>query len=93
MNKHYQKCYRLERKLVNKLKKTCQFVCRTAGSHSPFDVIAIDMDKIYLIQCKSGKLAKTDEKKAIDKMPKLPVTAIISCNIYDGKKMKMMFSW
>jgi len=54
-NKNYEKGRRKEYKVCEKLKQEgCEIAQRTAGSHSPFDVIGIDLnDKVIkLIQAK-----------------------------------------
>ena len=73
MNKHYMKGYRKERNLVNAAKALGCLAFRSAGSHSPVDVIIIDSKQhmIHLIQAKAGDLSeaeKTRIKKANDKL-------------------------
>ena len=53
----YRKGRRLEYKVVNQLRKDGFLAFRSAGSHSPIDVIGIHAVKkeIRLIQCKAGK--------------------------------------
>lgn len=54
-NKNYEKGRRKEYKVCEQLKKEgFDIVQRTAGSHSPIDIIAIDLTckVIKLIQCK-----------------------------------------
>lgn len=67
VNKNYIKGRRLEYEVMQELKFIgFDIIARTAGSHSPFDVIAIRSDKdthiIKFIQCKSGK-AKLSKKE------------------------------
>ena len=59
-NKSYQKGYRLERQLVNEARKQGLIAARTAGSHSPFDVVIIDPNNhtIRFIQAKAKKLSQ-----------------------------------
>lgn len=60
-NKNYIKGRRKEYKVCCDFRKMgFTIVQRTAGSHSPFDVIAIDLNnrKIKLIQCKPDSLSK-----------------------------------
>ncbi len=55
-NKQYQRGYRVENKLVNSLKKHgWKFAARTAGSHSPADVVAVTDSSIVFFQCKTNK--------------------------------------
>lgn len=72
MNKNYQKGYRLERKIMNLYKKYNIFSTRTAGSHSPFDVIAISHNNLLLIQCKNRKGTKQDVEKLQEIRKKIP---------------------
>ena len=54
-NKHYIKGYKKEQRIVNNLKKLgFDIAQRTAGSHSPIDIIAVHRKtkKICLIQAK-----------------------------------------
>lgn len=55
-NKNYQRGYRVENKLVNSLKRAgWTFAARTAGSHSPADVIGITGNNVVFFQCKTNK--------------------------------------
>lgn len=64
MNKNYRKGYVFENRLVNDLKKQgCQFVVRTAGSHSQYDIVAIKDETLFLIQCKANELRPSELKK------------------------------
>jgi Holliday junction resolvase len=53
----YQRGYKRELDMVKKLKRSKRFhtVLRSAGSRSPFDVVAFSKSKIFLIQVKTGK--------------------------------------
>jgi Holliday junction resolvase len=53
-NKNYKRGYEKERKLVFNARKEGMTAFRSAGSHSPIDVIIIDHEQriIKLIQCK-----------------------------------------
>ena len=62
MNKNYQRGVRLEREVVNIFKANGYIAQRTAGSHSPYDVVLIkessDTKKIVFVafvQCKVKK--------------------------------------
>ena len=59
-NKNYEKGRRKEYKICNIMKKLgYQIAQRTAGSHSPFDIIAINWltNDIKLIQCKPDTMS------------------------------------
>lgn len=64
-NKNYLKGRRKEYKICNNLKAKGYIAQRTAGSHSPFDVIAIDTKTriIYLIQAKPDSMSENLKKK------------------------------
>jgi|GEM_PF-2411680 len=66
-NDHYKKGARKEYKVMQDERENGCIAFRTAGSHSPFDVISIDSSKkiIKLIQCKrtlSEKMSYIDPK-------------------------------
>lgn len=65
VNRRYRKGYEYERKLVNKERDKGNVSFRSAGSHSPIDVISIDHrnKRIELVQAKAGE-SYTDSKKA-----------------------------
>ena len=61
-NKNYLRGVRLEREVVNLFKENGWIAQRTAGSHSPFDVVLVkesdDLKKIVFVafvQCKTKK--------------------------------------
>ena len=65
-NKHYIKGIKKEYKIVNQLKdEGWDIVQRTAGSHSPIDVIAINkkLRVIRLIQSKPNNFPQSQEDK------------------------------
>lgn len=66
---NYQKGVKLERKLVNKARSEGKIAFRSAGSHSPIDVVIIDTENrvIQLIQCKKGALSSKDRKEVVDR--------------------------
>jgi len=53
MRSRYKRGYEIERRAINELKRLGYLAVRTAGSHSPFDVIAINECEVRLIQVKS----------------------------------------
>lgn len=60
MNKNYQKGRRKEYSVKWKLEELGMIAFRSAGSHSPIDVIGIDPERklIKLIQCKPESMSK-----------------------------------
>tara|TARA_Y100000310_G_scaffold72973_1_gene69135 strand:+ start:388 stop:585 length:198 start_codon:yes stop_codon:yes gene_type:complete len=59
-NKNYLRGVRLEREVVNLFKENGWEAVRTAGSHSPYDVVLIKHDKtvkkvlfVAFVQCKT----------------------------------------
>ena len=58
MNKNYQKGVRLERKLVNQARNKELIAFRSAGSHSPIDVVILSpkTKRVWFIQAKAKKL-------------------------------------
>ena len=64
-NKHYMKGYRKERKLVNEARAEGYLAFRSAGSHSPVDVVIVRQHggTIDLIQCKSDNISVSKRKK------------------------------
>ena len=74
VNKAYKRGAEKERKIVNKAKEEDGVIAlRSAGSHSPIDVIIIDTlnKKISLIQCKHTlKLRGDIEPKLKEKLEK-----------------------
>ena len=65
MNKAYRKGYRKENKIVNIEKEKGCIAFRSAGSHSPVDVVSIDHKRgiITLIQCKPDSMPDSQRKK------------------------------
>lgn len=72
-NKHYEKGRRKEYKVVNMMREKGYLAQRTAGSHSPFDVIAInpDIQDIRLIQVKPDSMPESEKEKIEEKNKKL----------------------
>jgi len=67
-NKNYVKGRRKEYALVHDYKaQGCDIAFRSAGSHSPIDVVAIDKTKkiIYLIQAKPDNMNETNKRKLL----------------------------
>ena len=63
-NKNYQRGVRLEREVMNIFKAKGYIAQRTAGSHSPFDVVLVKENKdkkicfVAFVQCKVKKKSK-----------------------------------
>jgi Holliday junction resolvase len=55
-NNNYKRGYITERRCVLELKEAGYMAIRTAGSHSPWDVIAVRGDGVRLIQIKRSKV-------------------------------------
>lgn len=64
-NKKYLKGVRLERAIVNKAKAKGLISFRSAGSHSPIDVVVIakNQKRIIFVQGKANKSHKVNAKK------------------------------
>ena len=67
-NKNYIKGVRKERKLVNQAKDNGLIAFRSAGSHSPIDVVIIDKQtkKITLIQAKPKSMSENKKKELFE---------------------------
>lgn len=59
-NAMYKRGYGFENRILNKLKDAGYEGLRSAGSHSPVDIVVWDWNKTFLIQCKHSN------KKDID---------------------------
>jgi len=72
-NKNYIKGRRKEYLWVNKMKELGFIAQRTAGSHSPVDVIAINPEtkQIKLIQCKPDSMNAHQQQKIRNENKKL----------------------
>lgn len=79
-NKNYVNGRRKEYKIVNSFKEKGNIAFRSAGSHSPIDVIAINEKerKIFLIQCKSGNITDKKIKEISKKHEKLNGLFLVS---------------
>ena len=68
MINRYAKGANFERRVVKRLLelKSCRVAFRTAGSHSPIDVVAVFPEHTALIQCKTGgKISNADVLKLL----------------------------
>jgi len=72
-NKYYIKGYKKENKIVNQEKALGRVAFRSAGSHSPIDVVSIDTDSmiIRLIQAKTYELSELEKKRIFEETNKL----------------------
>jgi Holliday junction resolvase len=67
MNKYYKRGADFEREVMQELSNDgCVFVCRSAGSHSLIDVIGVDFEECYFVQCKFVNKAKSFAKELSD---------------------------
>jgi len=66
-NKNYLKGVRKERKLVNNARAEGKLSFRSAGSHSPIDVVIIDKKEkiIEFIQCKPDNMSNNAKLRLI----------------------------
>lgn len=78
MGRSYEKGRRFEYLVKEKLEQAGYMVIRSAGSHSPFDLVAVGKEDIMFIQCKNSvgraELMKTMEKLRKIKNKFFPVT-------------------
>ncbi|SHF60874.1 holliday junction resolvase [Desulfofundulus australicus DSM 11792] len=77
MPTNYRRGYLAERKAVKVLEAAGYVVARTAGSHSPFDVVAVNTNGIRLIQVKRVKeggftAVLEAAREEIRRVPKVP---------------------
>ncbi len=86
-NKRYRKGYRFENALLNRLKKEgYDAVVRTAGSHSPYDIIAIKDAKLFLIQCKANDITPYELLRVRKKMCNIArELTVVECLAYKKK--------
>lgn len=75
-NKHYQIGRRIEYKIIEMLEAKGFTCVRSAGSHGPWDICAIDNNKIKFIQSKHEKNKGIPNPNSYKKdMPKLNILA------------------
>ena len=88
MNRSYNKGYRFERRVRKYLEKKGYKVFRLAGS-KPADLIAMDNNKIFLIEC---KVDKKPRRAALEKIIELskgtPAKPVIAIRI--NRKIKFI---
>ena len=63
----YEKGKKLEYRVVNAAKANGCIAFRSAGSHSPIDVVSIDIAnrEIRFVQCKAGKSYSESQREAL----------------------------
>lgn len=78
-NKNYESGRRFEYRVKQYLEKYGFLVMRTAGSHSPFDLMAVNTSWVLLIQCKYGAMVSKQTRETMrDYQDKYPVECIIA---------------
>ena len=76
VNKNYVSGRRFEYTIKKELQDQGWIAIRSAGSHSPFDIIAIKEDKILLLQLKKykgGKMPLSEYRKEMGKLFELDI--------------------
>ena len=83
MKNLYRQGYRAELRLVHLLRRRPEFhtVFRSAGSRSPFDVVAIGKARILLCQVKTGRGTFKREREELRRLP-LPRYARVEVWLY-----------
>lgn len=82
-NKNYIKGVRKERKYVNLARDKGYISFRSAGSHSPIDVIIIDKERkiIELIQCKPDSMSENKKNEIVSAHTELNGTFQVSFKV------------
>jgi len=72
-NRNYIKGRRKEYKVVSRAREKGYLAFRSAGSHSPIDVVVIDKKKkkIYFIQCKPDTLSNNKRDQLLEENQEL----------------------
>jgi len=84
--KRYRKGADEERRIVRLFREKGSVALRSAGSHSPIDVVVIDhnLREIKLIQSKLGKLSVNKRKSIINNSIKLEGTYKVKFELWNG---------
>ena len=71
-NRNYARGYEKERKIVNGLRSAGCLAFRSAGSHSPIDVFALDpqLKVILLIQSKPKSMPEAEKQRILENLKK-----------------------
>lgn len=69
MNRNYRKGRRNEYRSMRVLEAVGYICIRSAGSHSPFDVIALGPSDVLLVQCKTNEWPGTIEMESLRLLP------------------------
>ena len=89
MNLRYKKGYVFERQVMEKLIKDGYFVIRAAGSHGPFDLVAIRGFDVKGIQCKlNGKITNEEISKMKYYGEKYGILPMLAWKNEDGIHLK-----
>jgi len=93
-NKNYIRGRQFEYRVKKELEMLNDLVMRTAGSHSPFDLIAVTKTHIHLVQCKNHKPSKEDiEKLNIWSKKLMTDNNNTSCLIIYKTKNGLAYKW
>lgn len=92
MSSSYHRGYLREQEVVQELKRSKKFhtVFRSAGSRSPFDVVALSKSKVLLIQVKTGKGRFKKDLRRLKRI-KVPAYAKKQFWVYN-KEWKILFT-
>lgn len=71
MRTNYHRGAEREHYIKKKLEKQGYFVIRSAGSHSPVDLVAIKKGEVRLIQSRKRKYLRPFERKRIEEVEKV----------------------
>jgi Holliday junction resolvase len=82
-NRNYIKGVRKERVLVNHARADNHLAFRSAGSHSPIDVVIINHDNhlINLIQCKPSSMRESAKSKLLSSLSYLNGTYAVVVSV------------
>ena len=87
----YQRGYRFEREVMFKLINDGYFVIRAAGSHGPFDLVAIRGFDVKGIQCKiNGKITNEEISKMKYYGEKYGILPMIAWKDKEGIHLKVI---
>ena len=88
-NPRYDAGARFERRVKEYLESKGFWVCRSAGSRSAIDLLAIKAGEIMLCQCKvDGRLSQVEREQLLELEQETGGYAVIASR--DGRRIKMM---